>query len=402
MTLLHRAVAVTTEVNDETRRVRVVCSTEAVDRYGDVVVQAGLDLTHFRALKTVLWNHDQDEPIARCIEIDLVGDHIEALVEFPAAGVNPKSDQIYGLIKAGIINAVSIGFGVKAATPIDKARPKAGATIEQSELWELSFVSVPANPGAVVLERRAPARRAALGSKTMIVKPQTKGLYEVALLANLLRELGWLEEYVEWEADDEGDGSEVPAKLAAVLAALGQILVDMTVEEVAEMIRVETGEASTKAAGVTFAKRMVDASVGRLSPLVKCVVETRRALPADVADRIGREVEAFAADAARKSIVLPEGVSLRFVDMTHGYIGDLALVPMARSGKAFSTKNADAIRAACKTIGEACDGLVAMVDADAGDDEEDATSGETEAKSAAASAIHLRRRRVARALELQG
>lgn len=405
MTLLHRALAVTTEANDETRRVCVVCSTEGVDRYGDVVVQAGLDLTHFRALKTVLWNHDQDEPIARCVEIDLVGDHIEAVVEFPAAGVNPKSDQIFGLIKAGVVNAVSIGFGVKAATPIDKAHPKAGSTIEQSELWELSFVSVPANPGAVILERRAPARRAAPGSTTMTVKPKTKSLYEVAYLADLLRQLGYIEDAVEWEAEYEGDGSEVPAKLAAVMAALGQVLIDMTVEEVAEMIRVETGEASTKAAGAVFAKRMVEVRSWHLAPSVKAVVETKRSLPADVVARIRAEADAFAADPARKSIVLPEGVTLGLVGMTKGGpIGVMPVTPMTRAGKAFSTKNADAIRAACKSIGDACAGLLSMVDGEADDDADEATDDDpaTEAKSAQPDPVQARRRRAARALVLAG
>jgi HK97 family phage prohead protease len=63
-----------------------------------------------------------------------------------------------------------------------------------------------------------------------------KSLSHVAWLAQLLSELGWLEESVEWEAQIEEDGSDVPARLLEAMKALGQVLLDMTAEEVAELL----------------------------------------------------------------------------------------------------------------------------------------------------------------------
>lgn len=390
MTMMHRALAVAATPVDGTRQVRVVCSTDAVDRYGDIVVQAGIDLAAFRSLKTVLWNHDQDEPIAKCISIDLVGDHLEALVEFPDEGINPKSDQIYGLIKAGIVNAVSIGFGVKKSVPIDKARPKAGSTIEQSDLWELSFVSVPANPEAVIVERAAPRRRPS-ATRSTPMKPKVKGLYEVARLADALYNLGWIEEYVEWEAEDEGDGSEVPAKLNAALVALGHVLVEMTVEEVAEMIRVETDEASTKAAGSAFARKMASWPPNR----ARYVLKSAAPLTNEAASRLKSAWDGFLNDQSNRSMVLESNITVQELSAD----GRLTTIdPVAiRSGKAFSTKNAETIASACKAIKSAHDDIMALIDdaeASADDPEADA---EAEAKSIAA---RTRRVRIARAAEL--
>jgi hypothetical protein len=63
------------------------------------------------------------------------------------------SDQCYSLVRAGVINAVSIGFEIRDAAPIDKARPRAGQLITLCELIECSFVSCPADPDALVVER---------------------------------------------------------------------------------------------------------------------------------------------------------------------------------------------------------------------------------------------------------
>jgi hypothetical protein len=68
------------------------------------------------------------------------------------------------------------------------------------------------------------------------VKITRKGLYEVGWLASLLESLGVLQEWVAWEAEDEGDNSEVPAQLLAAMHALGAVLVNMTAEEVGELL----------------------------------------------------------------------------------------------------------------------------------------------------------------------
>lgn len=63
-----------------------------------------------------------------------------------------------------------------------------------------------------------------------------RGLYEVANLAYLLEELGWVHNCAEFEADIENDESKVPAMIGEGLKQIGAALVAMTTEEVQELL----------------------------------------------------------------------------------------------------------------------------------------------------------------------
>lgn len=135
------------------RQVRVVVSTPTVDRSGDVVEVGGIDLTAYRKNPVVLYQHDHDEPVARCVEIGLKEAALEAVVQFPPEGTSAKADEVYGLIKAGVINAASIGFLPKEYSYIDPKEPWNGRRFSSCEMLEFSFVSVPCNPDALIVER---------------------------------------------------------------------------------------------------------------------------------------------------------------------------------------------------------------------------------------------------------
>lgn len=337
------------------RQARVICSTGDVDRAGDIVVQDGIDLTAYRMNPIVLWGHDTGQPIAKASEIGVVDGNLMATVDFPPAGISAKADEICGLVKSGVVSAVSIGFNPIEAEPLDKANPKKGPQkYLKCELGEFSFVSVPANSGALTVARQnsastavwkvgasrnLPALKAAavdrevaaksildqaefgsdhpnatLARKGFLVydatdaeneasyripfadvvdgrlnvtagglaaaksllnesdlsddvamkaravlehyeakmaeariikgkaKLKVKGLYDVAQLAYLLNELGWIEDCAAWEAEMEGDGSKVPQMLVDAMRTLGDALLAMTAEEVSELIGEETDE----------------------------------------------------------------------------------------------------------------------------------------------------------------
>jgi hypothetical protein len=63
-----------------------------------------------------------------------------------------------------------------------------------------------------------------------------KGLYSVRSLSDLLQQFSYLQSEICFEAKAEGDGSEQPAKAAAIVKAIGDLLVNMVQEEVAELI----------------------------------------------------------------------------------------------------------------------------------------------------------------------
>ena len=219
----------------ENRQVVVVISTDDVDRQGDIVVQDGIVLDAYRANPVVLWQHDAMLPIARCVEIGITDGRLRALVQFPPEGTSEKADEVYGLIRSGVINASSIGFLPIDAEPVAEKQPWAGQRFLKCELLEFSFVSVPANRGATVTERSAQIGEEPMTGKTA-VKLTLKGLYEVGWLAHLLDSLGCLHDMTALEAAAEGDGSAVPGMIADALQQLGAALVAMTAEEVAELL----------------------------------------------------------------------------------------------------------------------------------------------------------------------
>ena len=63
-----------------------------------------------------------------------------------------------------------------------------------------------------------------------------KGMYCIADLAQLINSLKWLQSDTAYEAQNEGDASPVPGKLGAIVAQLGDVLVEMATEEVAELV----------------------------------------------------------------------------------------------------------------------------------------------------------------------
>jgi HK97 family phage prohead protease len=130
-----------TELLADGRRVRVICSTD------------GIALENYRKNPIVLWGHDADTPVAKAVEIGIAGGKLQATVEFPAEGKDAEADWVYGKIKAGIVNATSVGFQPLEVEPIDIKEPWGGFRFTKSELLEFSFVSVPANQDCLIVGR---------------------------------------------------------------------------------------------------------------------------------------------------------------------------------------------------------------------------------------------------------
>jgi phage head maturation protease len=97
----------------------------------------------------MLAQHNPEQPIGVWPQIEVKNGRLEALGEFAPEGVSELADEYCALAKAGVINAVSVGFIPLAREPIREG----GWRFMQWELVELSLVSVPANPNALVIER---------------------------------------------------------------------------------------------------------------------------------------------------------------------------------------------------------------------------------------------------------
>jgi HK97 family phage prohead protease len=131
------------------RQFRCIASDGTPDRAGDVLDPYGVKLDAFRKNPVILAQHDSTAPIARCARIGIEGNQVVALVEFPPEGVSDKADEYCRLIKAGVISAVSVGFIPLRWEPIKGS----GLKFLEWEMIELSVVSVPCNPSALITER---------------------------------------------------------------------------------------------------------------------------------------------------------------------------------------------------------------------------------------------------------
>lgn len=139
--------------NDNSRTVDFVFSSANKDRCGDIVEQLW-NLAHFKRNPIILFNHNPNLPIAKCIKIGMIGGKLCGTVEFPAKGLNALSDQIYDLIQAGILNAGSVGFvSTEREVMRDKEGHYTGMTFKKPQLLEFSVVSIPANADALITAR---------------------------------------------------------------------------------------------------------------------------------------------------------------------------------------------------------------------------------------------------------
>jgi HK97 family phage prohead protease len=99
----------------------------------------------------VLLGHDPMMPVARCAQISANGIALHGTIKFPTAGVNQVADSTYHLVREGILNSCSVGY--EPLSP-PTAKDRAGfRTIREWELLEISWVSIPADKGSVVIER---------------------------------------------------------------------------------------------------------------------------------------------------------------------------------------------------------------------------------------------------------
>ncbi len=143
------------------RQVETIASTASLDRENDRILASAWRLDAYRRSPVVLWGHDYSmPPVARSLNVRVVGDALRTVDEFPPRGIYPLADTVHDLVKAGFINAKSVGFRPLRWQPNDEG----GRNYTDVELLESSYVGVPANPEALVVARSKGLDRARLAA----------------------------------------------------------------------------------------------------------------------------------------------------------------------------------------------------------------------------------------------
>jgi len=135
-------------IEEENMIVRgVIGSDDSLDRHGDRVNPKGWNLKNFKKNPVILLNHNYwDLPIAKALNVKV--DDNKLLFDIQFSKTYDVAVKVFNLIKEKIVNATSVGFIV-----LKWGEAGGQYTIEEQELLELSFVTVPANPNALTQEQ---------------------------------------------------------------------------------------------------------------------------------------------------------------------------------------------------------------------------------------------------------
>ncbi len=144
-----------TSWNEEARSARFTMTAEVVDRYGDIVVTKGGDVSEFEKNPVALWAHDnRDFPIGMWSDIKTINGspkRMEGTVNLSEEGTTDECDTVVKLLSQGMVRACSIGFMPKAWESIKDEKDRwTGYRFLEWELLECSVCSIPANPAALV------------------------------------------------------------------------------------------------------------------------------------------------------------------------------------------------------------------------------------------------------------
>jgi HK97 family phage major capsid protein/HK97 family phage prohead protease len=130
-------------VDDESRVIKGIATSPQVDRVGDIIEPLGVK---FQNPLVLLWQHDHEKPIGTVVFDKPTAKGVTftatiAKIDEPGT-LKDRVDEAWQSVKAQIVRAVSIGF---RSLENEQIAGSWGTRYIQTEVYELSLVSVPAN-----------------------------------------------------------------------------------------------------------------------------------------------------------------------------------------------------------------------------------------------------------------
>lgn len=134
-------------VNDDERTISGIATTPEPDRMGDIVEPMG---AKFAAEIPLLWQHQHDKPVGYAKFGRATKSGIPFTANLPniaeAGPLKDLVDMAWQSVKARLVKGVSIGF---RALNYDSL-PTGGLRFTETEVYELSLVTIPANASATI------------------------------------------------------------------------------------------------------------------------------------------------------------------------------------------------------------------------------------------------------------
>ena len=160
----------------ETRTITGIASTPKQDRDNDILDMVG---AKFALPIPLLWQHNHNQPIGEVTDATVTDEGIEitaTIVKIAEEGIlKNRTDEAWQSIKSGLVKCLSIGFRPLEYNYLEDSW---GLHIKEWEWYELSAVTVPANPDAVItsVKNIKQAFSDALNSTSMPLKVTTDPL----------------------------------------------------------------------------------------------------------------------------------------------------------------------------------------------------------------------------------
>ncbi len=141
------------EVDNEAHRVTAVISTGDVARDGAIIESAGWDFDNYNKNPVVLWMHDDGAmPFARTVDLMATDKELIARAEFDME--DPLGAIAFRKISNGFVNSTSVRWLPKKTEVRTEGEGDDKHDILvflEQELLEWSFVTIPADPSALIV-----------------------------------------------------------------------------------------------------------------------------------------------------------------------------------------------------------------------------------------------------------
>jgi HK97 family phage prohead protease len=128
------------------RSVEAVLSSETIDGHGEIVDQASWKLERFKRNPVLLYMHSSYSPIGHVEQIRVADGQLSGVVVFATTAL---ADEVFTLFRDGAMRAFSVGFRVGKIEEVVVGGRKVRKLLD-CELMEVSAVSIPSNPDAIV------------------------------------------------------------------------------------------------------------------------------------------------------------------------------------------------------------------------------------------------------------
>ena len=146
--LLFKSVGIPLEVKEITDKfihIEGLASTfGTIDRVGDIIAKGAFSETLTKRMPKFLFQHDMDEVLGVIDQASEVEEGLFIKARMPKE--LPIAQKVLPLLQMGALSDFSIGFNVLDSD----TTPDGNRTIKEIDLWEISIVTIPANPDAKI------------------------------------------------------------------------------------------------------------------------------------------------------------------------------------------------------------------------------------------------------------